>query len=81
MSVVVDPTEFAAELALRGLRQQDLALLAGLSRSVVSSAARGKPISGPTFGRIAQALSAAPLVAADAGHLLARPPAGDGLGG
>jgi hypothetical protein len=71
MGVTVDRREFAMQLALRGLRQQDLALLAGLSEAVVSAAARGRPISGPTFGRIAAALAAAPVVAPEADRLLA----------
>ena len=68
----MDRQEFAEQLALRGLRQQDVAELAGLSEAVVSSAARGKAISGPTFARIAAALAAAPVVAPEAGRLLAR---------
>lgn len=70
MSVALDREEFVTALAVRGLAQQDLALLAGLSESVISQAARGKPISGPTFGRIAAALAAAPPVAPDAARLL-----------
>ncbi len=71
MSVRVDSHEFAAQLALRGLRQQDLARLARLSEAVISAAARGRPVSGPTFGRLAAALAAAPVVARDASRLLA----------
>ena len=71
MAVQLDPQRFACEMATRGLLQQDLARLTGLSESAISMAARGKSISGPTFGRIAAALAAAPIIAPDGERLLA----------
>ncbi len=77
MSVQIDSVVFTQQLAMRGLRQDDLARLSGLSRSVVSAAARGRRISAPTFARIASALAAAPVIAPGAEPLLA---AGAGAG-
>ncbi len=80
MAVCLDPAAFQRHLAERGWRQQDLAVVAGLSESVVSSAARGRPVSGPTFRRLADALAAAPVVALrDLDRLIAPPgpPPGD----
>jgi len=87
MSVAVDRAIFQQALARRGLSQQDLALLAGLSESVVSSVARGRGVSGPTFRRVIEALQAAPaLELGELGALLAaaaprRPRGGNGAAG
>ena len=77
MRVALDRHEFVAAMAVRGLAQQDLATLAGVSESAVSQAARGRAISPRTFGRIAAALAAAPVISDGAVHLLGRQPVGD----
>lgn len=73
VTVLLDPAELREQLALRGLLQKDLALLAGLSETSVSLAMRGRPVRAVTFARIARGLAAAPVVElAGADRLLAR---------
>jgi len=62
MGVVIDGGELRRALAMRGLLQQDLAQLAGVSETGISLAMRGRPIRTSTFGRIARALAAAPVI-------------------
>ena len=62
MGVRIDGDELQRALAVRGLLQQDLARLAGVSETGVSLAIRGRPVRPSTFGRIARALAAAPVI-------------------
>jgi len=62
MSVVIDAGQLREALAMRGLLQKDLALLAGVSETSISLAMRGRPVRASTFARIAGGLAAAPLV-------------------
>jgi len=62
MSVVVDAAELSEALAMRGLLQKDLALIAGVSETSISLAMRGRPVRASTFARIARGLAAAPVI-------------------
>ncbi len=78
MGIRIDGDELRRALAMRGLLQQDLARLAGVSETGVSLAIRGRPVRTSTFGRIARALEAAPVIELEgAERLLVRPDAGD----
>lgn len=55
--IVLDPLELRLQLAVRGLRQDELAHLAGLTPSTISKACRaGGPLSATSVGRLARAL-------------------------
>lgn len=77
MGVRIDGEELRRALAMRGLLQQDLARLAGVSETGISLAIRGRPIRPSTFGRIAQALAAAPVVELSGAERLFGPRATD----
>ncbi|MHB8322991.1 MAG: hypothetical protein ACYDEA_03505 [Candidatus Dormibacteria bacterium] len=62
MSVVLDAKELREALAMRGLLQKDLSLLAGVSETSISLAMSGRPVRAVTFARIARGLAAAPVV-------------------
>ena len=64
------------QLARRALRQDELALLAGVTPSTVSKAVHGGPVSPVTFLRLVKALSAVPVPEIPGGveMLLADPP-------
>ena len=56
--IVLDPLELRLQLAVRGLRQDELAHLAGLTPSTVSKACRaGGPLSATSVGRLTRALT------------------------
>ena len=56
--VLLDPTELRRQLALRGLRQDELARLAGVTPSTVSKACRiGGPLSAASVGRLVRGLA------------------------
>lgn len=61
-TVTTDGGAVRTALAVRGLDQQALARLAGLSEATVSKACRGGTITGPTLARIGRALAAVPAV-------------------
>ena len=77
MGVRIDGDELRRALAVRGLLQQDLARLAGVSETGISLAIRGRPVRPSTFGRIARALAAAPVIELEGAERLFRAPAGD----
>ena len=53
----LDPREVRRQLAIRGMRQDQLARLAGLTPSTVSKACRvGGPLTATSVGRLARAL-------------------------
>lgn len=62
MGIRIDGDELRRALAMRGLLQQDLAQLAGVSETGISCAIRGRPVRPSTFGRITRALAAAPVI-------------------
>lgn len=64
------------QLAIRGLQQDELARLAGVTPSTVSKAVHGGPVSPVTFLRLVKALSAVPIPEIPGGVevLLADPP-------
>lgn len=73
MGARIDPDELLRSLAVRGLLQQDLAKIAGLSESGLSRAMRGRPVRPSTYGKIARALAAVPVIElADSDRLLPR---------
>ena len=60
-AIHLDPVELRRQLALRGLRQDELAKLSGLTPSTISKAARiGGPLSAVSVRRLARALGAIP---------------------
>lgn len=62
MGVRIDGEELRRALAKRGLLQQDLAQLSGLSETGISLAIRGRPVRPSTFGKILRALEEAPVI-------------------
>lgn len=62
MSFEINGGQLREAMALRGLDQKDLALLAGVTPAVISKAIRGGAVRGVTFARITRALAAAPLL-------------------
>lgn len=77
MGVQIDGDELRRALAMRGLLQQDLAQLAGVSETGISLAIRGRPVRPSTFGRIARALAAAPVIELEGAERLLRAEPGD----
>lgn len=74
-TVTLDAAALSRAMAIRDLDQMGLARLSGLSPATVSKALRNRPITGPTFAKIARALAAAPAVdLAGAEHLFAAEP-------
>jgi len=64
-------------LAIRGLQQDELARLAGVTPSTVSKAVHGGPVSPVTFLRLVKALSAVPVPEIPGGvEMLLADPAG-----
>lgn len=75
-SIMFDAIRLRRQLAIRGLLQDELARLAGVTPSTVSKAVHGGPISPVTFLRLVKALSAVPIPEIPGGVevLLANPP-------
>lgn len=75
--IMFDAIRLRRQLAIRGLLQDELARLAGVTPSTVSKAVHGGPISPVTFLRLVKALSAVPIPEIPGGVeiLLADPPA------
>ncbi|HUY25085.1 MAG TPA: helix-turn-helix transcriptional regulator [Candidatus Saccharimonadales bacterium] len=74
--IMFDAIRLRWQLAIRGLLQDELARLAGVTPSTVSKAVHGGPISPVTFLRLVKALSAVPIPEIPGGVeiLLANPP-------
>lgn len=55
--IVLDPVQLRLQLAVRGLRQDEVAQLAGLTPSTISKAcSHGGPLTATSLGRLARAL-------------------------
>jgi transcriptional regulator with XRE-family HTH domain len=62
VSARLDPERLDHQLALRGLRQRDLAQRSGVAEATLSRARGGRRVSERTLSRIAQALESAPVL-------------------
>ncbi len=60
-----DAIELRRAMAVRGLLAQDLCRLAGIAEPTLSGALHGRPVTGTTVGRIAQALADTPPIGLD----------------